>query len=56
MIRRIRCALMRAHIRQLRTVAGLIVPLTAAELLWQAWLQARAAEITADLYRLENVR
>lgn len=47
---------MRMHIKQLRTVADLIIPLTASDLLTQAWLQARAAEIAADLYWLENAQ
>lgn len=53
MIHRIKCAWMRANIHQLRMVAALIVPLTAAEALAQASMYGRAAQISARLANLE---
>lgn len=58
MIRRVitavRASLMRTHIAQLRMAAGQIVPVDAHTTLIQAWLYARAAEITLELFALEH--
>ena len=53
-IKAIRASLMRTHIAQLRMAAGQIVPADAHTTLIQAWLYARAAEITLELFALEH--
>lgn len=53
-IKAIRASVMRTHIAQLRMAAGQIVPVDAHTTLIQAWLYARAAEITLELFALEH--